>query len=252
LLQQPFPFPVLLKPALRLRENRLTRCKAWVANDMQALTAFYDKAATFVDSDSLMVQELIAGPGEFQFSYAAVCAEGEPVAQLTVRRRRQFPALLGRASTYVEVVDEPDVCSMGAKILREVRFTGIAEVEFKYDAQQQCFKLLDVNPRIWGWHSIGQRAGIDFSYLLWAITVGRKVGSIPVNPSVRWVRLSTDLCVAVTEIFHGKLSVKEYLSSFKTPLQEATFAKDDLLPAIVDLPLTLAMTLRRAVQHQPI
>jgi len=250
LLHQPFPFPVLLKPALRARENALTRCKAWVANDIQTLTRLYDEAAHFADMGSLMVQELIPGPSDLQFSYAAVCVNGEPLAQLSVIRRRQFPALLGRASTFVEVSHQPELCSMGARLLKEVQFSGIAEVEFKYDTRQQCFKLLDVNPRLWGWHSIGCRAGIDFSYLLWANAVGRKTEPISPNSGVRWVRLSTDLCVAFTEMRRGNMSLKEYLSSFRTPLEEAIFAKDDLLPAVVDLPLTIAMTLRRAVQHQ--
>ena len=33
-------------------------------------------------------------------------------------------------------------------------------------------KLLDVNARTWGYHSLGQRAGVDFPYLLYADQLG--------------------------------------------------------------------------------
>ena len=35
-------------------------------------------------------------------------------------------------------------------------------------------KLLDVNARTWGYHSLGQRAGVDFPYLLYADQIGRR------------------------------------------------------------------------------
>ena len=34
------------------------------------------------------------------------------------------------------------------------------------------YRLLDVNPRVWGWHSLGDRAGVDFSYLVWRMASG--------------------------------------------------------------------------------
>lgn len=37
-------------------------------------------------------------------------------------------------------------------------------------------KLLDVNLRVWAWHTLGKRAGIDFAYLLWRALNGLEVG----------------------------------------------------------------------------
>src|SRR5712691_3884024 len=70
------PFPVILKPAFRNKFNRLTAAKAWRVDDRQSLLARYDKACAFMDPDLLMVQELIPGWGEAQFSYAAICQDG--------------------------------------------------------------------------------------------------------------------------------------------------------------------------------
>ena len=56
-----------------------------------------------------MVQEFIPGGGGCQFSFAALCSEGQPLASIVARRTRQFPPDFGRASTFVETVDEPGV-----------------------------------------------------------------------------------------------------------------------------------------------
>src|SRR5438093_8419160 len=69
-------FPVILKPAFKKRSNRFTRDKAWQVDDRQTLAARHAEACELVGSDAVMVQELIAGGGEAQFSYAALCADG--------------------------------------------------------------------------------------------------------------------------------------------------------------------------------
>ena len=68
-----------------------------------------------------MVQELVPGGGEAQFSYAALCRDGEPLAALTARRTRQYPADFGRASTYVETVEVPEVVEPSLRLLRADR-----------------------------------------------------------------------------------------------------------------------------------
>src|SRR5262249_8196788 len=70
------PFPVILKPAMRLGFNRLNRDKAWRVEDRASLLARYQEACKLLPPDMLMVQELVPGWGESQFSYAALCRDG--------------------------------------------------------------------------------------------------------------------------------------------------------------------------------
>src|SRR5207244_9121194 len=62
------PFPVILKPAMRLGFNRLTRDKAWRVENRASLLARYDEACKLLAPEMLMVQELLPGGGESQFS----------------------------------------------------------------------------------------------------------------------------------------------------------------------------------------
>jgi D-aspartate ligase len=240
------PFPVILKPAFRSTFNRFTAAKAWRADDRQALLARYDEACEFIDPAVLMVQELIPGSGATQFSYAALCQDGRPLASLVARRLRQFPMDFGRASTFVETIDEPGVVAPSVRMLEAMNFSGIVELEFKHDRRDGQYKLLDINPRPWGWHSLGGRAGVDFSYLLWLQACGAPIPASRPRIGVRWVRATTDLRTVAIEIVRGRLSLGEYSRSLGGPREPAIFSRDDLLPGLLELPL-LAYLLGRRV-----
>jgi len=238
-------FPVILKPAFRRTFNRFTAAKAWRVNDRRSLLARYDEACALVEPEILMVQEWIPGWGEAQFSYAAVCQDGRPLASLVARRLRQFPMDFGRASTCVETVDEPAVVDPSVRMLEAIKFTGIVEIEFKHDERDGRYKLLDVNPRAWGWHSLGGRAGVDFSYLLWRQASGLAVPESRPRIGVRWVRASTDVRTVAIEVLRGRLSLRDYVRSRRGPRESAIFSPDDPLPGLLEMPLLAYLLGRR-------
>jgi len=238
-------YPVVLKPAFKETFNRLTAAKAWRVDDRAALLRRYDEACALVAPETIMVQELIPGGGEAQFSYAALCADGEPLAALTARRTRQYPADFGRASTYVETVDRPQIEAPARALLRELGWTGLVEVEFKLDPRDGRHKLLDVNPRVWGWHTLCGRAGVDFPYLLWRVACGEPVPSVAARPGVRWVRTTTDLPVVVRELLARRMSVRAYARSLRGPREGAIFARDDVRPAVSEVPQLVSVLARR-------
>ena len=238
-------FPVILKPALRLGFNRFTKDKAWPAYNRQSLLARYAEACELVGPDMIMVQEVVPGWGEAQFSYAALFRDGQPAASVVARRIRQFPMDYGRFSTYVETVDEPQVVEAAVRLLSRIGFTGIAEVEFKKDLRDGQYKLLDVNPRVWGWHTLGHRAGVDFPHLLWLLINGEPLPEVHGRTGERWMRFCADLPMAMSEIFKGRLSVWEYLDSFRVPVESAIFAWDDPVPGLLELPALASLLGKR-------
>ena len=58
------------------------------------------------------------------------------------------------------------------RFLKAVDYHGLAELECKRDPRDGPAKLLDVNARTWGYHSIGTAAGVDFPYLLYRDQLG--------------------------------------------------------------------------------
>jgi D-aspartate ligase len=230
-------FPVILKPAIKVSDNALTANKAWRIDDRRELLARFAEASTLVPPEVIMVQELVPGGGESQFSYAALCREGRPLASLVARRARQHPHDFGRASTYVETVDRPEIEEPARKLLAAMRYTGIVEVEFKHDRRDGRYKLLDINARVWTWHALGRRAGIDFPYLLWRMVHGMPVPELRGRTGVRWIHAVPDIRGAVSAFRRDSFEAGAYLRSFRGPITGAVFALDDPVPAMVEIPM---------------
>jgi len=236
-------FPVIVKPAIREEFNRLTAAKAWRVDDRDALRDRFAEAAELLDPELLLVQEVV--PGDQNFSYAALCRRGEPLAQVVARRTRQYPPDFGRASTFVETIDEPEVAALGERCLAAIEFDGLAEVEFKRDSRDGKLKLLDVNPRVWGWHSLCQRAGVDFPYLAYRLARGESVPAATAAAGVRWLRLSTDLPTSLKQVARRELSLMPYLRTLLSRHESAVFARDDPWPGVVELPMLAGTLMRR-------
>jgi D-aspartate ligase len=228
---------VILKPAIRLKPSSLAVPKAWLAEDRESLMARFDEASGLLGAQNLIVQEVVPGGGEEQISYAALCKDGFPLASMVARRKRQYPKDFGQLSTYVETIDEPQIIEPAERLLSALRFTGLVEIEFKRDPRSGQFKVLDINPRVWGWHTLSRRVGIDFPYLLWSLGQGKPVPKLRGRVGERWVHLSADLWMALAEILGGRLSLRSYLRSIRGPRESAIFAWDDPLPGVLDLPL---------------
>jgi predicted ATP-grasp superfamily ATP-dependent carboligase len=238
-------FPVIVKPSVKHDDNALTLAKAWRADDRATLLARYDAAAALVGRDAVLVQELIPGRGEAQMSYAAVWQRGRPVASLVARRTRQYPVDFGFTSTFVETVESDEVDALACRFLSSIDYEGMVEVEFKYDARDRRYKLLDVNARAWTWISLGGKAGVDFPHVLWRLAMGDSVAPVRGQPGVAWMHASRDVMAACQSIAAGHLSLREYVTSLRQPVEFAAFAADDPLPGVLDLPLSLARFLVR-------
>lgn len=231
-------FPVILKPALREGRNAFVDAKAWRADDEAALCSRFDEAKALVGADSIMIQELIPGGGETQFSYAAVWDRGKPVAALVAQRRRQYPVEFGFTSTFVETIEQPQIEAEACRFLASLDFSGLAEVEFKYDARDGRYKILDVNARAWSWLALGRTAGIDFPALQWRLATGEAIAPCSARRGARWLYVSRDLAASIWDMLAGRLSPAAYLRSFRRPTALAVFAWDDPVPALLDLPLS--------------
>ena len=66
------------------------------------------------------------------------------------------------------------------------------------------------------------------------------------------MRFSTDFPIAIREIMGRRLKVREYLSSFRGTSAGAVFAKDDIVPAVLEFPLLLLLFIERLVGRRPI
>jgi predicted ATP-grasp superfamily ATP-dependent carboligase len=239
--------PVVLKPAIKEHFFYATHAKAWRADTFAELLSAYRRATEIMPASEIIVQEMIPGGGEQQYAYCAFFREGWPVASMTVRRRRQHPSDFGRASTYVETISLPEIVEPSCRFLAEIGYYGLVELEYKRDPRDGVCKLLDVNARTWGYHSLGGAAGVDFSYLLFRDQVGAPVAEAHARPGVRWIRLSTDVPNALRDIRAGRLRPGEYLRSLRGVRTEAVFSVSDPLPGLYEIALLPYLAVKRGL-----
>ena len=237
--------PFVLKPAIKEHFIYATKAKAWRANSHSELRTLYQEASTLAGRGEIMVQELIPGGGSQQFSYCAFFRNGEAVGKMVARRRRQHPLEFGRASTYVETVDIPILEDYSERFLRAIDYYGLAEIEYKLDPRDSQYKLLDVNARTWGYHSLGAEAGVDFSYMLYSDQVGLPVQVSKGRPGLSWVRTMTDFPAAMVSILSGDTSTGSYLRSLKNCNVEAVFSARDPLPGLAEMALIPYLIIKR-------
>ena len=238
--------PFAVKPAIKERFLYATGAKAWRADTRAELRVRFREAAELVGAREVVVQELVPGSGETQLAYCAFFRDGRASASMVVRRLRQHPPLFGRASTFVETIEHPELEELSQRFLRRIGYYGLVELEYKHDARDGQTKLLDVNARTWGYHSLGQRAGVDFPYLLYAdqLSLGAPDG-LRAPPGVRWIRLATDVPTIALELLRGTLDWRGYVRSLRSANVESVFSRDDPLPGLAELGLLPYLAAKR-------
>jgi D-aspartate ligase len=242
--------PLAVKPSIKEHFFYATGAKAWRAFGREELLATFRRAAQIVPDGEVIVQEMIPGGTDEQYAYCTFFAAGQPSASMTVQRCRQHPSDFGRASTYVRTITLPELAGPAARLLRAIGYYGLAEVEFMRDPRDGTYRLLDVNARTWGYHTLGRRAGVDFPYLLFRDQTGQqdgRDGQARAKPGVSWVRLVTDVPNALRDLRAGRLRRPGYLRSLLTADTEAVFSVSDPLPGLYELALLPYLAAHRSL-----
>lgn len=231
--------PLVIKPAIKENFFYETGAKAWRADTLDELLQAFEEAAAITDPGEILVQELLPGTGRDRVAYCAFFKDGRPLASMTVRRLRQHPPQFGRASTLVETVELPELEDPSTMFLSDIDYYGLVELEYMFDPRDQIYKLLDVNARTWGYHSLGAAAGVDFPALLFADQMGEEppLATQRASAGVRWIRLLTDTPTALREVAAGNLGPRDYLRSLRGLDTEAVLARDDPLPFVAEAAL---------------
>jgi len=238
-------FPLGVKPSVKEDFFYATKAKAWRANNREELKDLFQKAASHVGTNEVLVQEIIPGGGTCQFSCCMFIKDGAAIGTMEAQRWRQHPPEFGRAATFVESVDLPAVEELSLRFLRAINYYGLAELEYKLDPRDGKYKLLDVNARTWGFHALGSPAEVDFPYMLYADQMGEPVDHARGRAGVGWIRMVTDIPTSLQGIFAGRLDLRTYLRSLKDFKIESVFSPEDILPSLAEIALIPYLAIKR-------
>jgi D-aspartate ligase len=247
-------FPAIVKPATSIGLQQALGVKALPADDAGELLAAYRRAADAVGAGGLMVQEIVPGGGASQLSVATFCEDGRVLAAMTARRLRQFPIDYGLSSSFVEAVEVPGALPMAERLLATTGLSGPVEVEFKRDPRDGRCKLLDVNVRLWAWHTLCTDCGLDFALMQYEAALGRRDTVSAADPRYgrRWVRIPTDVPAALQARRAGQMRLGTWLRSLRRPLSFSVWDWRDPVPALGDVAIiALRLAARAAARLRP-
>jgi predicted ATP-grasp superfamily ATP-dependent carboligase len=151
-------FPCIIKPAIMHKLYSQIRKKVFVCDSKEELVSNFQKALEYIPSDEIIVQEIIPGDNTNQYSACFFFDRTEPLITFLVRRRRQYPIEFGSCASYVETIPDVERHKYAEKILKEINFFGICEVEFKKDPRDGIYKFFEINPRTWKQQSITNKS----------------------------------------------------------------------------------------------
>ena len=235
LLRLDLKFPLVIKPSIRPNFYNKIKTKAFRINNEKELINTYNMVSSVIDHSEILVQEFIPGGPNYLYSFSPFFKNGKVVTGVAARRTRQHPMDFGHASTFAELVYMPELQRIAQKFLKLIDFYGIAEVEFMKDSRNGQYKLIEVNPRVWGWHTLAIAAGVDLPYLLYQDMIGKDIEIPTPAEQMKWIRLITDIPTVFLEIVKGKMKFSDYRMSMKGKKEFAVFDINDPLPFLAEI-----------------
>jgi predicted ATP-grasp superfamily ATP-dependent carboligase len=152
-------FPLVIKP----RESSGSRGISFVQKKEELLTKYLKVHTRYPFP---LIQEFIPHGGETYGVFLLLNKASQPRAIFVHKRLREYP-LTGGPSTLRESVRKPELVDMAVRILKSIKWRGVAMVEFKKDPRDGQCKLMEINPRFWGSLELSVLSGVNFPYLLY-------------------------------------------------------------------------------------
>ena len=238
-------FPLVVKPSIRDHFYNKIKRKAFRINNREELSKIYHLVSSVIDPSEVLVQEFITGGPNRLFSFCPFFKDGKVLASIMARRSRQHPMVFGHASTFAELVNIPEMKEISEKFLGLIGYYGIGEIEFMQDPRDGKYKLIELNPRIWGWHTLAIAAGVDLPYLLYQDMIGKRLEMRTSLKELKWVRLTTDIPTVFSEIIKRNMKISDYIGSMKGKKEFAVFCLDDPLPFFAEIAMMPYLLIKR-------
>jgi predicted ATP-grasp superfamily ATP-dependent carboligase len=165
-------FPLVVKAA-HSRERlsgKYVASSVMYANDPGELRTVFGKDP--FDRTRCLVQNRIQGSGVGIFLLAR---HGDILARFAHRRIREKPPSGGVSVLCESILPPSEALDAASRLISAIGWHGVAMVEFKWDAEENRPKLIEVNARFWGSLNLAIRAGVDFPFLLYQLALGERV-----------------------------------------------------------------------------
>lgn len=228
-------FPVLTKGRTGLTFYKSLKKKAFLANNAEELKEQLKLISGKIPLNQTFTQELIPFDGENKtISFTGFCVDGEIKTHWSGVKLREHPIQFGTA-TFTQSVSVKELFDQSKKILSELNYSGICEVEFLFDPRDKQYKLIEINARSWLWVGLAKKCGVNYAKILYDF-VNNKPIDYPKSYKLGeyWINPITDFIYSWIGIIKGKVKMKDYFKTlFFTKKNNALFEKGDWKPGFM-------------------
>lgn len=223
-------FPAIFKPVESLAFKTRFHRHVLEIETRDELERVYERVT---DCGTLMLQEVVPGGDEELWTFGSYLdAQSRPLALYTGHKLRQHPVRFGHCRMAVSRWDA-GVADAGVRLLQELRYHGVSQVEFKRDPRdgRQC--LMEVNARHWMWHSLAAASGVNLSLAAYRDATGRPYVAKRQEDGRKWVVAITDIRDAQAEFRRRERKVVPWLASYAGVAQDGVLSLRDPVPGLL-------------------
>lgn len=145
---------------------------------------------------------------------------------------RHFPIDIG-PSTVQQSVEHPELLTMAKKIMQDLPWYGVVELEFMVDSRNGKLQFMEINSRFWASLQMAIDSGIDFPYLLYKLAVGEEVKNqfhYEVGCMCRWL-LPGDILHFIFNQDRRNMN-PPFISNKKQRIKDDIISKQDPMPVL--------------------
>jgi predicted ATP-grasp superfamily ATP-dependent carboligase len=195
-----------------------------------------------------IVQEFAPGVG---VCVSAVFRDGEPVAMLAYLRARNYPLSGGVSTIRRTIALDERLKAYVTALLADLRWHGVAMVEFKYHEPADSYTLMEINGRFQASVALSLDAGINLPYLTACVHTGREVpgpASYRIGVEERWLKgdllalrehlmrkaLDTARLRAIHELPSKRRAIWQFIRDFRPRMRYDEFKTYDWKPGVIE------------------
>lgn len=171
-----FQYPIIKKPKLGSGAKGII----YIENEE-------DLKSCQIDFEYDFVQERLPNPKDVQAGFY-LCKDGKVISFYSHKRIRTFPET-GGVTVFSKAENNSDILELGSQLLGKLNWSGVAMAEFIYDERDKKYKLIEINPRLWGSIMLSEFCNSKFLINYINGSLGKKIikNEVNTNRYIRWI-----------------------------------------------------------------
>lgn len=232
-VQSELGYPCIVKPSDSPSFVKIFRKKIFkVHNESELKKALIQAADANLE---VFVQRIVPGFDDHMYTYDCYLNQDSKVTNhTTAHKKRQYPINFG-ASVFTEQIYVEALHEIGKPFLEAVGYKGFAEIEFKKDADNGNYYLIEINVRTTNFNVLLEKVGLNFPYIAYRELTGLAYESYNITESTgrTFVYGFEDLLAIKGYLQTKQLKLGQVIKSLFVKKSRAIIAKDDMIPALV-------------------